>query len=378
MKYDVVLDEKLVDILYEKSFNDIDSTIGYNQLYRELCKTYRKISKGVYDFHVKKLVDEEILEKKSSGKKNNSVYCYLTTKAKDEKKMQLLVFKSKKEKERYQNITNEDKRARIFLLLFYLLSGSKSYLFKNDNDLEDFLMKNNLTMDNLIINKTTIRRSSKIRITSYDTINHIRVTKIEKILKEGKRISYNFDHYNVSVQGFVIPDFFNSERLWSKGYTLQEINDACNILLKFKYIEIIGTFDNEIRYAITDDFLRDLIVNLFLMINLIRDKMMRIWIYRRKITPAEKKWLLFFGGLEGLEQDLAQIRKEKLEFKMIHNKTKYLAQIKREITYWDSEILKEFSMLKEDYSIEINKFHFPYGNIMGILYPKIFHGYRFI
>ena len=75
--------------------------------------------------------------------------------------MQLLVFKSKKEKERYQNITNEDKLARIFLLLFYLLSDSKSCLFKNDNDIEDFLVKNNLTRNNLIINKTTIRNHQK-------------------------------------------------------------------------------------------------------------------------------------------------------------------------------------------------------------------------
>jgi DNA-binding HxlR family transcriptional regulator len=101
LKYDKLLDQKIVEILYEKSFNNNDSTLGYNELYREICKIYRKISKGVYDFHIKKLVNEGIIEKKRSNKKNNAVYCYLTTKAKDEKKMQLLVFKSKKEKENY-------------------------------------------------------------------------------------------------------------------------------------------------------------------------------------------------------------------------------------------------------------------------------------
>ena len=56
--------------------------------------------------------------------------------------------------------------------------------------------------------------------------------------------------------------------------------------------------------------------------------------------------VIIFWRTRRFRANLAQIRKEKLEFKRIHNKTKYLAQIKREITYWDSEILKDFSMLK--------------------------------
>jgi hypothetical protein len=48
-------------------------------------------------------------------------------------------------------------------------------------------------MDNLVINKTITRRPLKIRITYYDIINHIRVTKYENMLKERGRIYYEFD-----------------------------------------------------------------------------------------------------------------------------------------------------------------------------------------
>ena len=43
------------------------------------------------------------------------------------------------------------------------------------------------------------------------------------------------------------------------------------------------------QYGTNNDYLHQLIVNLSLMQNLITDKMMRIWIYKRRITNEEKK-----------------------------------------------------------------------------------------
>jgi hypothetical protein len=157
--------------------------------------------------------------------------------------------------------------------------------------------------------------------------------------------------------------------------TIKEIHEACNILLENKYIDIVGKYNNEVRYTITDNYLEQLIVNLFLIINSIRNKIMRIWIYKRKTTSAEKKWLLFFGGIKDLQSDLEQIRKEKRDYKRIQDKRQYLADVNREIIDWDKRISKEFRLLKKSYSIEIDKFHFPYERIRDILYPKIFHGY---
>jgi hypothetical protein len=129
--------------------------------------------------------------------------------------------------------------------------------------------------------------------------------------------------------------------------TIKEIHEACNILLENKYIDIVGKYNNEVRYTITDNYLEQLIVNLFLIINSIRNKIMRIWIYKRKTTSAEKKWLLFFGGIKDLQSDLEQIRKEKRDYKRIQDKRQYLADVNREIIDWDKRISKEFRLLKK-------------------------------
>lgn len=130
--YDKLMDETIVDILFQKSEN-LTECLGFNQLFKKLNEKYKeikepqykKISRDKYNFHIKRLVEEGILERRKTENKQAVNYC-LTSKAKKEKILKLLEFKSKREKQNYLNDNDEIKRTRLFLLLFFFLTEKKT------------------------------------------------------------------------------------------------------------------------------------------------------------------------------------------------------------------------------------------------------------
>ena len=102
---------------------------------------------------------------------------------------------------------------------------------------------------------------------------------------------------------------------------------------------------------------------------------MRIWIYKRRITNEEKKWMTFFKGIKEFERVMKEIREYKFAYRKMKNKKEAQKEVAKEIIYWDKRITKEFRGIKKSFIPEIEKYNFPYEKIMDILYPKLFHGY---
>ena len=75
--YDKLMDETIVEILFQRSENITECLMGFNQLFKKLNEKYKemkgsqykKISRDKYNFHIKKLVEEGILERSETKKK---------------------------------------------------------------------------------------------------------------------------------------------------------------------------------------------------------------------------------------------------------------------------------------------------------------------
>ena len=380
---DKLMDNTIVDILFQKSDNITECTIRYNQLYKKLNERYKEIKgdqykeirRDKYNFHVKRLVEEEILERKETGKKDRSVNYCLTTKARNEKLLQLLEFKSKKEQKQYRIDSNEIKRTRLFLLLFFSLLHKKGKDIYSDEELRLFLSDNNLTMEDLKVKNIAKSVTPDERIIRYKNIGELRIYKYENIIKYGKKLSFKLNYYSTLLPGFTLIELLNSEELRNFGYTSDEIKEAFYTLKQSKYVEEVWEYKNEPRYGTNNDYFHQLIINLSLMQNLITDKMMRIWIYKRRITNEEKKWMTFFKGIKEFERVMKEIREYKFAYRKMKNKKEAQKEVAKEIIYWDKRITKEFRGIKKSFIPEIEKYNFPYEKIMDILYPKLFHGY---
>ena len=381
--YDKLMDNIIVDILFQKSENITDCTMGYNQLYKKLNEKYKEIKgyeykeirRDKYNSHIKKLVEEGILERRETGKSDRSVNYCLTTKAKNDKLLQLLEFKSKKEQKHYLIDSSEIKRARLFLLLFFSFFDKKGNDLHSDEELTLFLSDNNLSIENLKVEKTIKFWSLKDKVTYYENIGGFRIHKHEKITKNENKSIFEFSHYSTLIPGFTLEELLNSEQLRNFGYTNDEIKEAFDTLRNKKYIEKIWTYKNEPRYGTNDQYFHELIVNLYLIQNAIISKMMKIWVCKRQIQNDEKKWILFFNGIKEFKEIMTKIKDYKLQYRKMKNKKEVQKEIAKEIIQLDKKITREFRSLKGTFSTEIEKYQFPFEKFIDILYPKLFHGY---
>ena len=240
-----------------------------------------------------------------------------------------------------------------------------------------FLLDNGLTIENLKVKKIYHSWSENEKVTYYENIGEIRIYKHEKIIKDGKKIRFEFTHYNSPIPGFILDELFNIAQSRNFGYTKDEINEAFDTLRNNKYIEEICIYKKETRYGIKDPRLFDLIIELSLMENSIMDKMRLIWIYKRSITKDERKWLVFFKGINDYGEEMNNLKKAKIEYKKMKPNDEIQKQITKEIIKLDKWIARNFRGLKRGFLSEIEKNNFPYEKFIDILYPTIVQGYKF-
>jgi hypothetical protein len=382
--YDKLMDKTIVDILFEKSENITDSTIGYNLLLRKLNEKYKeikgsqykKISRDKYNFHIKKLVEEGTVDRKENENKQSVNYS-LTSKAKKERILQLLEFKSPKEKQNYLIYNDEIKKTRLFFLLFFVLTEKKIVDFYNDEELRLFLLDNGLIMENLKVKQIYHLRSENDKITYYENIGEIRIYKHEKIIKDGKKNRPKFTHYNTPLPGFTLGELFDIAQSRNFGYTKDEIKEVFDTLRNNNYINESCIYKKEPRFGIKDPRLFRLILELTSMENIIMEKMWTIWINKRSITKDERKWLVFFMGINRYEVDMKDLQKDKITYKNLRSNDEIQKQITKKIINLDKWITRNFQRLKREFSPEIEKYNFPYEKFIEVLYPKIVQGYKF-
>jgi hypothetical protein len=263
-------------------------------------------------------------------------------------------------------------------LLFFVLTEKKIIYLYNDKELRLFLIDNGLTVDNLKVKKIFNSWSQNDRVTYYENIGEIRIYKHEKIIKDGKKFRFEFTHYNSPLPGFTLDELFNIAQSRNFGYTKDEIKEAFDTLRNKKYIDKSCIYRKQTRYGIKDPRLFHLIVELSLVENSIMDKMWLIWIYKRSITKDERKWLVFFWGINRYEKEMNNLKKDKIEYKKMKSTDEIQKQITKEIIKLDKLITGDFRAIKRAFLPEIEKYNFPYEKFIDVLYPKIIHGYKFI
>ena len=203
MLYDKEVDKTIIKILHDTNRQ------SYNNLHKNTCNTYRKITRASFDFHVSKLKEEKIIEKKEvyEGKIKKSYY-YLTADAKQKYRLQILSCKTEKEKTNFITMIENEKRLIYYLLLLYEYRFARTNpeqfrLNLPEKELDIHLSKCNTSRNDLFIDKSFAKNgfkySKRQHVTAFKTEKDIHVYKFEKFNKTGELTS---TFYNLNLPGF--------------------------------------------------------------------------------------------------------------------------------------------------------------------------------
>jgi hypothetical protein len=177
--------------------------------------------------------------------------------------------------------------------------------------------------------------------------------------------------YSVKILGVSISDFFHHGRSYRfKGieFALSELRRAFNLLQKLELIKVIGSLDNEKRYTISDDSLRDFIHDLSQLNDCIMMKMNRIWMYVRKPTQEERKWLekhYGYGKADGIIKENMQSLRS-LDRANAKEDIESIESVKKEIEVFSEFAKKGFNLLKEEYKNTIEKYGYLVSDLVDI------------
>ena len=76
---------------------------------------YRKISIDAFNFHIKKLILNGILERGRDQGRGSIIYYSLTDKAKQQQRLKILTVKPKKERILFEKELEEERRVKLYL-----------------------------------------------------------------------------------------------------------------------------------------------------------------------------------------------------------------------------------------------------------------------
>ncbi len=371
MLYDKEVDKTIAKELYN---ND---TLGYNELYRYVCKSYRKIAKDSYNFHIQKLKVENILNNKEIqvGKIKKSYY-FLTAEGKQKYRLQILNLKTEKEKAEFIIANEKDKRLITYLFLIYdyrvYYSNPNYILDLTEEELDIHLNKCKVSRNDLFVDesfaKGGIKNNKRERRTALKTITNIQVYKIEKFNKKGELQSIL---YNLNLPGFSIEQFIenlNRRGIEHTGFTNEEIENSLKNLINeniFKTIEIDGQY----RYVIVDENLNLFLKNFLFLMKDILYKMDLAWIFVRRPLKEDVKWLELFIGIQDTKEKLNELRENRKRLKK--NKT-YAQQARDEIIRIEKIIDEFIKWNKNQFSDIIERYTFPCNEMLELIYPKHF------
>jgi hypothetical protein len=419
-------------------------TIGYNDLYRLLEKTFRHTSRDAYDRHIRRLKGSGNIERKDKGAKGGKLAHYSIT---DKGILMLRLFGS--QEEHRQELPLRLKRA--FQMLFFF-EAKRDPHFKEMYCTEDGLVeyirsKYNVpfTRKDLIIDHQ-FRKDVDCIVTVYLPVSsYIQIVKEEfnrvssEPVETTSPVPRRKDNENmldgppkngrpqqpqsreskdneqkvflVETLGITINQILNDKTFAFQhlGFTPSELQQAFNTLKEEKLIKPNGVHGNDIYYTMASDELYDLIRRCWLIYNLVMEKMSQLWMYCRRPTYQERKWLELFKGTERaktwIKEDNVDRRKTKLKRRLeqsqiqeeqraqlrhsltainkghdnmsqhtsavIHsNSTSTLNEEKEEIAILDKLNRVDVQNLKKIHAITIRKYSFPFDEIMNeLVYP---------
>jgi predicted transcriptional regulator len=150
--YDDKIDKAIIKALYQ------NNTLSANELRRQVDKSYKRVWPSVFSFHRETLLEQALIDKNDTGRRGGRVYYFLTEKAKDEYRADILELRLSKEdnvskRRRSQNSIEESealKHQKMFLLLFFFGTVDRPvYQLRTEDELKQFLSNFRLSKNDI-------------------------------------------------------------------------------------------------------------------------------------------------------------------------------------------------------------------------------------
>jgi hypothetical protein len=314
-KYAIDINRSIINLLNEKDGQ------SYTQLYKTILSLRKKLAHDTFNTHLIQLQFIGLVSKAHEG-------YYLTPKTKYLFRFKILEFT------RPNNIFLESHEAELeqrlkmcFILSYYASQiSSKSYHLQSKEQLEEFLLKYNLRLDDMQVweekgseNVETHRHVKNFDEKISDPLCGIRV-RIVEVRKDHINKTYIFCY----LPGFSIPEILDRKDLSEFRYfplTRSVVQAEIDLWLDNGLLGKIGVYDNEVRYRYCDRQFQLALSDCWEIFDDLMAVHYDICKYRRNPKKEEKRWLEFFYGSGiSLDSALQEIR---------HNRRLYRRQKKQ-------------------------------------------------
>ena len=383
--------------------------ISYNQLYRKIQQHVRP-AKSTFNLHLKKLEKQNFVmpTERTIGR---PVYYSLTTKSIN--KFKFRMFGSSKHGDNYKGKEECEDFSDLYLILFYLSAKSPEYLLKNDREFEAFLKsvgmeikdlkesarfkpdrppycRNNIYYYNLQVTRyehiqfdscgsksqILVRREDHKYYALENKSNNLFTMEQRKEANfiESKGIGSNGHVYYAILPGIANSDLFKANRILFRHLTnnKENVDEAIRILKKDGIIKPISIINKELRYSLSDERLRKLLLEYWSVYNFVTGKMRRIWDNFRGPTNEEKEWFSRFWG-DIASADIFRFfyhRRQELGRFPELEKRNILVKNAGTILKYHELITRELAKLELEYSDVYQKYlDFPLKMIRELIYP---------
>jgi DNA-binding MarR family transcriptional regulator len=355
MKYDTHIDKVVLSQISPGGAQLFTRKTSFNKLYNTVCQNYQRISRTTFSSHLKRLMDEGLIERRDPGIRGTAVYYYPT----DYGKRYFRLFPSEEQdkKERFE---------RVYQLLFFFVSKYHeegiTYRLDSEGQFENFLLRLKISKNDLIVDSirhnnsggaypiekkmyesktiTTFRPISGLNIWKEDhhqctwfslramtmgsshEIRHKKTYKIThddhgkiilrpivkkeeaedgQIRREKSEIGdFSYYYCKFPVGGISVSDIMDQGEFVFEhaGFTIEEIGRAVELLREEDILRPAKILFGEIRYSFNPahEPLKELLKEYWRIPRHILAIMNRIWQNLRGPTPEERKWLELFHG----------------------------------------------------------------------------------
>jgi hypothetical protein len=231
--------------------------------------------------------------------------------------------------------------------------------------------------------------------------------KSQKQSIQSKNNNHEYALYSVKTLGITINQILNDKKFAFQhlGFTSSELQEEFNTLRDERLIRPIGVLGDDIYYTIASDGLYYLILDCWIVHNQLMEKMSSVWMYFRRPTWHERKWLEKFFGPQRTKSRIKidhkfrrQLRqKQRLEQawmkqeQLLQKSTTNIVDTLQEQTYtpideqtatsminsakdniaiYDRLSESDLKLLEEKHAMTIRKYRFPYDAIVNdLVYP---------
>jgi hypothetical protein len=327
-KYAIDINRSIINLLYD---NDEGQLLSYSELYKRIVSLRKKLPHDTFNTHLTQLQCSGLVGKRvQEGRKGY----YLTHKARYLYQLKILELDRPNNKFLEAQDPELEQRLKMCLILsYYGMQTFSTYRLQSKEQLEEFLLKYNLRLDDMRI------WEEKKDIDSGETHRHVKefdqkipdpLSGIRIRIVEVRKDHVNKTYYFCYLPGFSIAEILDQKDLSEFRYfplTRSLVQAEIDVWLDNGLLEEIGAYDNEVRYRYCDrqfqlalsdcwDFFDDLMTVHY-----------DICKYRRNPKKEEKRWLEFFYGsgisldsaLQRVRHDRSSYRRQKKQIENIRS-----------------------------------------------------------